>query len=192
MTHMKLLIIALFLFFTVQAFAQGTIGKFDIRLGVGRTLLGSGDIITSSVENEINYKLNPYFSSAIGFNFGRGTNGSPRTAASYLVGNLTLFVSTFRNRGRNDFRIVTSLTYYTVADSYKLYSTSFEYVDRQGRLVIDERTVFEIRQSLGFNAVIENTYSFGKRFLLGLKLFTQPYFNGDINSGVLLKIGTRI
>jgi hypothetical protein len=30
------------------------------------------------------------------------------------------------------------------------------------------------------------------RVLIGLELFSQPYFNGDINSGLLFKLGLKI
>jgi hypothetical protein len=51
---------------------------------------------------------------------------------------------------------------------------------------------FDKRTSSGINIIIEDTYSISEKYLLGLKLFTQPYFNGDLNSGILLKFGMKL
>jgi len=40
--------------------------------------------------------------------------------------------------------------------------------------------------------IIENTFSISNELLLGIKLYSQPYFNGDINSGFLLKLGVKL
>jgi len=37
--------------------------------------------------------------------------------------------------------------------------------------------------------VLENTYVINWKYLLGIKLFIQPYLNGDINSGIMAKFG---
>ncbi|HDO27853.1 MAG TPA: hypothetical protein ENH02_07030 [Bacteroidetes bacterium] len=37
--------------------------------------------------------------------------------------------------------------------------------------------------------LMEDSNIFSNNFLIGLKLFTQPYTNGDINSGIILKFG---
>jgi hypothetical protein len=50
---------------------------------------------------------------------------------------------------------------------------------------------FENRNLIGMNIILEDTYSITERLILGLKVFTQPYI-GNINSGILLKIGVKI
>ena len=37
--------------------------------------------------------------------------------------------------------------------------------------------------------VIEHDYQLTSKFLVGAKLFTQSYFNGDISTGGFLKVG---
>ena len=45
------------------------------------------------------------------------------------------------------------------------------------------------RTSFGWNIIIEDTYTIAGKFLVGVKAFTQPYMNGDINSGFIGKMG---
>ena len=58
--------------------------------------------------------------------------------------------------------------------------------------LINTEYEFDNRNSFGLNVIIENSYLLTDKFLVGLKLFTQPYSNGDINTGAMLKIGLRI
>ena len=46
----------------------------------------------------------------------------------------------------------------------------------------------EKRSSFGFNMIIEMSYLISNKFLTGVELFTQPYFN-DINSGIMFTGG---
>jgi hypothetical protein len=157
----------------------------DLRVGVGISLLGSGDMITFNYENELNFKLNPYLTNSVSVNLGRSNYGVKETA-SFVQGNLNLFASPFKNTRRFNFRIGGGLTYYTITDAYE---SGYDY--EQGVLV-DIDYEFDKRKSLGYNIIIENSYFITKRLLAGLKLFTQPYRNGDINSGVMVKIGLKI
>ena len=58
--------------------------------------------------------------------------------------------------------------------------------------MVDTDYDFDNSNSLGFNIIIENSYLITDKFLVGLKLFTQPYNNGDINSGLMSKCGLKI
>jgi hypothetical protein len=179
-----------FLLITLIVFSLPVIGqekadKLDLRLGAGISLLGRGDMRTFNYENEINYTLNNYFSSSLSINLGRSNYGVFEMA-SFTQGNLNFYLSPFKNNKRFDFRIGTGLTYYGISDSYKHY---YEYIN--GQLVNIDYT-FENRISFGYNIVIENSYLLTDRFLIGIKLFSQPYFNGDKNSGILLKLGLKI
>lgn len=158
--------------------------KIDIRIGSGISLLGTGDMTTLNIENEVNYKYNRLLSNSVSLQYGRSNSGVWKTA-SFIQGNLNIFISPFKNDRKNDFRIGTGLGYYMISDAYL---ESAEYSNGQ---LVDEDYKFEIRNSFGINFILENTYSITDRFLIGLKLFTQPYFNGDINTGGLLKLGVR-
>ena len=59
-------------------------------------------------------------------------------------------------------------------------------------VLIDTNYKFDNRNSYGYNLIIEGTFLITERFLLGVKLFTQPYHNGDINSGALVKVGVLL
>ncbi len=107
--------------------------------------------------------------------------------ASYLQGNLNLFISPFKNTRRNDSRVGTGVSFYNVSDARLLSSRH----DASGDL-IEAEYGFDERNSYGYNIILEDTYSFTNKFLVGFKLFSQSYFNGDINSGILLKFGVRI
>lgn len=181
----KLVILGMLMAATFPVIGQDISDKIDIRAGAGISLLGSGDMNTFNYENELNYKLNPYFTSSLSINLGRSNNGVYETA-SFTQGNLNLFISPFRNDKRFDFRLGTGLTYYNISDAYR---QSAYYEDG---VLIDLDYIFDQRSSFGFNIIIENSYLLTNRLLGGFKLFTQPYFNGDINSGLLLKIGLKL
>jgi len=182
---MKTIILISLIFFAIQVTGQEKNEKLDLRLGAGVSLLGSGDMLTFNYENELNLKLNQYFTSSLSLNLGRSNSGVSKTA-SFVQGNVNIFISPFKNNGRFDFRVGTGLTYYNVSDAYE---SSIQYEDG---VLVDIDYEFDNRNSFGFNVIIENTYLFTDKFLIGFKLFTQPYYNGDINSGALLKLGFRI
>lgn len=181
----KIFIFILSTFFSLQAIGQDNANKLDLRLGTGISLLGSGDMITFNYENELNLKLNQYFTSSVSMNLGRSNYGVSETA-SFVQGNINVFFSPFKNNKRFDFRVGTGLTYYNISDAYES-SQLWE-----NGVLVDSDYEFDNRSSLGFNIIIENTYLLTDKFLIGLKLFTQPYNNGDINSGVMLKFGLKI
>jgi len=178
----KILIIISVIFFSLQAVGQDSFNKFDIRVGVGTSLLGSGDLIAFNYENELNLKLNQYFTSSVSINLGRSSSGVYANA-SFVQGNLNAFFSPFKNNKRFDFRIGTGLTYYSISDT-RIISQYW-----QNGVLVDTDYELDNRNSLGFNINIESSYLITNKFLVGLKLFTQPYNNGDINSGVMLKFG---
>jgi hypothetical protein len=181
----KIIICLLAILFSVQAFGQEKVRKLDFRLGAGVSLLGTGDMVTLNFENELNFKLNKYFSTSVSLNLGRSNRGVFETA-SFTQGNLNVFLSPFKNTGRFDFRLGPGFTYYNISDAY-----ISSQVWKNG-VLIDTNYKFDNRNSYGYNLIIEGTFLITERFLLGVKLFTQPYHNGDINSGALVKVGVLL
>jgi len=182
----KNIIICLLAFlFSVQAFGQEKVRKLDFRLGAGFSLLGTGDMRTFNYENELNIKLNKYFTSSVSINLGRSNRGDFETA-SFTQGNLNIFISPFKNTGRFDFRLGTGLTYYNISDAYLAWQSW------KNGVLIATKHEFENRTSFGYNLIIEGSFLITDRFLIGVKAFTQPYQNGDINSGVMLKLGVLL
>lgn len=161
------------------------VSKYEVRFGVGRTILGTGDIRTTTFENEFNYKLNSFFTTAISISYGKGDE-QVFGSASYIQGNFNLFISPFKNTKAFDFRVGSGITYYVVSD------IRAEYVGCGNGFCIGHNYTYERRDSFGYNVITEVSYSINNRFSLGLKLYTQPYFIGDINSGLILKSGIKI
>jgi hypothetical protein len=183
-TTMKKLLIAISILLSMYANAQNEEKRFDFRFGAGPSLLGTGDMRTIMFENELNYSINQYFTTSISVGNGWSDSGVYETA-SFFQGNLNLFVSLFKNNKNNDFRIGTGLSFMNISD---VYVESIEWVEGKGLV---ETFKFDRRNSFGVNFIIEDSYSLSDIFFLGIKFFTQPYI-GDINSGVLLKIGLKI
>lgn len=170
---------------SIQVMAQQEKSNVTLRFGSGVSLLGTGDMITLNIENEINYKLSPIFSGSASLNYGHSNTGVYEIA-SFLQGNLNLFLAPFGNTSKNVFRIGTGLSYYNVSDADKI--TGLCGVGQP----VEQTSFFDTRNALGYNLIVENTYAIIDRFLIGLKLFTQSYINGDINSGVMLKAGIAL
>ena len=103
--------------------AQDETENPDIRLGVGSTILGTGDMTTIAFENELNYRISSYFTTALSAGYGRSNDGIYETA-SYLLGNLNKFLSPFKDTGRNDFRLGTGLSFMNLSDA-RLLSASY-------------------------------------------------------------------
>jgi hypothetical protein len=181
----KTLILSVLLLLTLQLRAQVKQEKYDFRMGTGVSILGTGDMITLNVENEFNFKISPNFSNSVSLNYGKSNLGI-RKSASFIQGNINIFVSPFGNKKKNDFRIGLGLSYYDISDAYIESSRTH---NGQPDVVIYK---LDKRNALGFNIIIEQTYSISNSFLMGFKLFTQSYFNEDINTGAILKFGFKI
>lgn len=189
---MKKLLIIVATLFSFTAFAQNKPDRCDIRLGVGSSLLGSGDVQTTMLDIEFNYKLNNYFTVAPSIALGN-SNASDRSGANFKQGNLNLFFSPLRNNRINDFRIGAGLTAYTINDYYLRGETNYYPNGNPTERPISVKEYnFNFRNAVGGNIIIENTVTIARKYLLGAKVFTQPYLNGDINSGVMVKFGVKI
>lgn len=165
--------------------AQETASKLDLRFGIGTSLLGTGDMRTLMFENELNLNLNKYFALEGGLGYAKSNDGIFEQS-SFIQLNANIYISPFKNNRKNDLRLGTGLSWYAVSDVYQ------SSVTLQNSQLIDIAHKLDKRNSIGFNVVVENTYSITEKYMLGLKLFTQPYQNGDINSGILLKFGVKI
>jgi len=183
---MKKIILFIFLALSFNPFnlsAQNNEQDFDVRFGISRTILGTGDMSTLGFDTELNYRINPYLTASTSVGYGKSTGGIFLTT-SYLQGNFNVFVSPLKNIKINDFRVGTGLSVMSVSDVYigMIFTDGFQ------REIIE----YDDRTTVGFNIMIENTYAINDKYLIGAKIFTQPYLNGDINSGILIKFGVRI
>lgn len=181
----RVILIITAVLFVVNSYAQDSESKFDLRFGIGSSLLGTGDMLTIMVENELNIKLNNYFTLGEGLGFAKSEN-SDFQEASFLQLNSNIYLSPFRNNRKNNFRVGVGLSWYSISDWYRSSATY-----QNGKL-IDSEYEFDNRNSIGINLIIEKTYSISDKLFLGLKLFSQPYQNGDINSGILVILGVKM
>lgn len=55
--------------------AQDIKSRVDFRFGIGTSLPGTGDMQTIMFDNEVNLKLNSYFTLGGGFGYGKSDNG---------------------------------------------------------------------------------------------------------------------
>ncbi|MCK5789105.1 MAG: hypothetical protein KAH32_08900 [Chlamydiia bacterium] len=176
---MKNLIFSILLFTTLHSFAQDETGKFDFKFGVGSTFLGSGDIVTISFRNELNYRINNYFSSSVKLGYGKGDNCGIQ---SYVSGDIDVFISPFRNNRNGDFRIGVGLSYIHMTEN-KCYnqepSLFYDIVDKKG--------------GLGANLIIDYSYAIKGKYIVGLMLQAQHSESINVtNSGAFLTFGIRI
>ena len=174
--------IAVFFISISGIYSQNAISKFDYRVGSGISLVGSGDVLLFNFENELNYKLNKYFTSSIGIKLGKGLKDYYHPVANFVQGNCNLYLSPFNNERNLDIRFGGGLSYYKYNGTTLARST----ITVNGTTIAIYKN--KKRSSFGFNMIIEMSYLISNKFLIGIELFTQPYFN-DINSGVMLAVG---
>ena len=178
----KTIIFIISIVITLNLTAQEKTHKFDFKIGSGLGLMGSGDLIALCFENELNYKLDNYFSTSISLGIGRSIEFNKRHN-DYLQRSLNLFISPFRNDKKNNFKI--GLGYSRINETVTYLSSWYYYPDTY----IDK---FEYSGSSinAFNMIIENEYKITSRFLIGGKLFmTIGIEEGGIISGVMIKFG---
>ncbi len=139
---------------------------------------------TMNFENEISYRISQYFTASFTLNYGRSNSGVYATS-SYIQENMNIFVSPFKTNRINDFKTGTGFSIMNISDSY--------YFEQDCGVGTEQSSPchFDKRNSSGVNIIIEDTYSIKEKYLIGLKLFTQPYFNGDVNTILLLKFGLK-
>jgi hypothetical protein len=182
---MKNLFLCIMVFLAMNLTAQCNYTRFDFRFGYGTSLLGTGDYRMSVFENELNYHHNNFLAGSISLNYGRGGFEVYRIS-SFIQGNINVHITPFGMKKRNEFRIGTGLSYIDIKES-----DITENVYEQGKIIRTEYN-FNKEHSYGANLILEDAYTFKNRFLIGAKIFLQPYLNGNINSGMMLKLGMKI
>lgn len=116
---MKKIILFLLVSLSFSVYSQETVSKLDLRLGVGFSFLGTGDMVTKTFENELNYYINNNFTKSPSICFAKSIYGVYEMT-SYTQGNVNFFYSPFKNNKANDFRI-------GIGGAYLNYSYSFEF-----------------------------------------------------------------
>ncbi|MBD0255681.1 MAG: hypothetical protein ICV83_08170 [Cytophagales bacterium] len=156
----------------------------DVKVGLGASFLGSGDLLVGKLEGELTKKWNRFLSNSVALNLGYGDDEWysdypwQRTFTTHLDGNV--FLSPFGNHHRYNLKLGTGLSLMYVADSYLAGDQGF----------LGRRP--DRRASLGYSLIVEQEIAVGKRGLFGLKTMIQPYLNGDIATSVMLKVGRKL
>ena len=187
---MKRYYIIMLLLLSFSAFSQTSQEskerKFDFRFGTGWSLLGTGDYSCITFENELNYRISRYFTTSASIGLGHSVAGAASSGFSaFIEGNLNIFISPFRNNRINDFRLGGGLSVYNVYDNYLQSIHGVDGIEYKDYVTRKETSV-------GWSVIIEDTFTIKKRFLLGVKAYMQPFFNGDINSGFTGKVGIKL
>ncbi|KXK36393.1 MAG: hypothetical protein J5I52_03650 [Saprospiraceae bacterium] len=168
--------------------AQENLSKVDYKLGIGGGLMGLGDGLVMSIENEVSYKFTPYISASCFVNLGQGgyiDNAKPlpnQSQGNYFLGGVNLLFSPFKNNKINNFKIGGGAGYYHGSNTY------ISQWDSKGNYVID---VVNDR-NIGFNIVIENDYAINEKFLIGAKLYTNGVRSGANITGALIRLGIML
>jgi hypothetical protein len=175
--------IVMFLLWTSLVIAQSKdMSSVDVKLGIGASFLGTGDMLVGKVEAELSKKWNRIISNSISLNLGYGDSklydkfNQQKTFITHLDANL--FVSPFGNHRLYNFKLGTGLSLMYVSDNYP---TRYIWYGPPAR-----------RASIGGNMIVEQEITIAKRNLFGLKAMIQPYLNGDIATSVMLKIGRKL
>lgn len=178
----KLILFLGLIFIQIGQGLSQTAPRHEFRLGLGPSLLGTGDMRCLAIENEYNYRLNSYFKIGAALQSGNSENGA-FIHSNFRQAGIHLYLSPFKNTGEGDFRMGTGLNYYRV---YNVYASSTTFVNG---VIVDETIVRESEKSAGVTIQMEYSRMVTSVLSLGLKAYSNPYFNGDIQSGILLRAG---
>ncbi len=154
--------------------AQEQPSRLEFKAGAGVGFMGSGDVLTLSFENELDYKLNAYFTASAVVGIGRSFE-TKHDKNDYLHGGITLYASPFRNDGKNNFRIGLGYTFINETRLYRESATSLDY---------DYFTSNEH----AFNFIIGYDYKYSDRYSIGAKAYTI----GNSSSGGILTGGMLV
>ena len=159
----------------------------EVKLGVGVSFLGTGDVYVLKLEGEAIHRWNRHFSGSLAIGAGYGdsrwyenqeyTTLFVRNTTVHLDGNF--FFSPLGNDRAYNFKIGTGPSLMYVRDqSYRSYPG---WPQSEGSP--------EHRFSLGGSIIVEQEVRIRQQYTIGLKTMFQPYLNGDGAVTMLVKVG---
>ncbi len=170
--------------FVIHIQGQEVTSKFRYELGVGLSLLGSGDHTVYNIENEIDYSLNNYLELSVSLNYGRAQTSRFVFSSSFVQGNINLSVIPFTNLKKYALKFGVGASMVSINE----VSVSVAHHEPDGTWVVDDYN-FKDYSTIGYNLIIENSYNLSRRYSIGIKLFGQSYKNRDTNFGGIFKVG---
>lgn len=179
-------IFALFLLSICFLKGQNMANKLYYNVGSGISILGFGDVRTVNFQNELDYKINKYFSTSLSFIHGQGLKSYGTPTLNIVQANANILCSPFGNHRIWNLRLGSGISYH-----------------RNNAIRVTERTlvngeIVEIRyredrkRGWGYNIIIDNTFRLNSRYIAGYRVYTRPYLNGEINTGILVRMGIRL
>ena len=196
---MKRLLLIFILLNSLQLFSQNEVKKLNYLFGVGIYKFNIYQDCLYSFENEINLRINDYFSSSFSLNYGKSFSNKEVDRIkkeTNLNCNINFFISPFKNTKKNNFRIGTGVTYTNWTRIYSSGTVFYHIQYENGEFIPVARFIYNLQEikTIGLNFIIEDTYLIKDKFLIGFKAYNQFLkFDDDyISIGLLLKIGVLI
>lgn len=164
----KAIILSFFLIISSVSAINAQDRDIDVRIGVGISGFKTESNLLNMTEYELNVKWTDYFTVAPSIVLNHGDDWD-LDQANFFQANLNAFGSPFRNNRQNDFRIGGGLSFYKL-----------------------NQVGSATRSAFGLSIIVEDSYMLSDRFFIGIKAFIQPYFDKDMNTGILLKAGFNL
>ncbi|SFF48812.1 hypothetical protein SAMN04488541_10417 [Thermoflexibacter ruber] len=167
--EMKNIIYLCLLFLSTIAYAQEKPSTLDLKIGLGFGLI---NIPAYKLENELTKKWNRFFSSSISIGFAVGNGDNYMKSLDVIEGAINGFISPFGNQKKNNFKIGLGLAFIRSNNTRVVYKTEppFVQVPEEWYALYEER-----RRNL--NIIIDYERCIGKKYLIGARITSQPYFS---------------
>ncbi len=166
---MKKLIFIYLLITGSYVFAQEKISTLDFKIGVGFGLIY---LPAYKFENELNKKWNRFLSSSASIGFAVGIGDSYMKSLTAVDGCINGFISPFGNQKKGNFRIGLGLAFIYSYNTRVFYKTEPPFVDKPEEWY----GLYEDRRR-NLNIIIDYERCIGKKYLVGIRVVSQPYFS---------------
>lgn len=159
--------------------------KFSYHLNTGWGFLGDGDLPALSLENELTYNIDHYFSTSVILGIGRNLV-TEHAQSDYLLGSLDLYISPFKNNRRNNFKLGGGYSYIDISNTYVIVryydnGTKYDFYD------------YYTNRQHAFNITVEDEFKINSRYMVGIKAYIIGNKDqGGILSGFSFKLGIAL
>lgn len=154
-------------------------GQRSINIGFGVSFLGTGDVPTVSLENELRVPFNHYVKGGLNLSLGKG---STRIAESnYLQAGLNAYVYPFRSDR--------AIAWYLGGGLSRINTTHTYQTNLSGQGDATYRQL--LNKEWGYQLAVGAESDLSDIYTLGTKFFTQRYTH-NVNSGILFVVGVKL
>jgi hypothetical protein len=166
-----MILLVLTIIISGSVLAQEQISTIDFKFGTGFAWMQS--VKLTRFENVLTKKWNHLFSSSIGLNFGAGGDSWVRSL-TVINGDLNGFLSPFGNQKKYNFKIGTGITFIHLRQAV-VYELN-EFLNLPNGEEVRKITTFT-KRGIGFNIIIDQEVSIGKKYLLSGSFIMQPHID---------------